>query len=127
MTTQEKEKQIREYIDAYNHFDIAGMLANLHEEIHFKNISNGEITLETKGKDAFKIQAEQAKNFFTEREQKIEQLDIKGDKVEVSIDYKGKLAIDLPNSMKAGDWLLLKGKSIFYFAEGKIIGIEDIS
>lgn len=127
MTTQEKEKQIREYIDAYNHFDIAGMLANLHEEIHFKNISNGELTLETKGKDTFKIQAEQAKSFFIEREQQIKQLVTEADKVEVMIDYKGKLAIDLPNGMKAGDWLLLQGKSIFYFAEGKIIAIEDVS
>lgn len=125
MTNQ--EYLIRQYISAYNHFDIAGMLANLHEEIHFKNISNGELNLETKGKEAFETQAEQAKHFFTEREQKIENIVIQGDKTEVSIDYKGKLAIDLPNGMKAGDWLLLKGKSIFYFAEGKIIGIEDVS
>lgn len=35
------------------------------------------------------------------------------DKVEVGVDYIGTLATDLPDGLKAGEKLKLKGKSIF--------------
>lgn len=40
-----KEHIIRSYINAYNQFDIPGMVANLHDNIVFKNIQDGETNL----------------------------------------------------------------------------------
>ncbi|WP_367584473.1 hypothetical protein [Paenibacillus sp. FJAT-26967] len=43
------------------------------------------------------------------------------------IDYEGILAVDLPNGLKTGDNIQLKGKSVFRIEEGKISLIEDYS
>ena len=39
----------------------------------------------------------------------------------------GVLAGDLPNGMKAGEVLRLKGRSVFGFQEGKIYRLTDTS
>ncbi|MEN7551084.1 nuclear transport factor 2 family protein [Rapidithrix thailandica] len=122
-----KQKAVENYIKAYNSFDIEGMLRDLHPNVVFKNISNGEVNLTTEGKEAFQKQAKQAKNLFREREQSIRNIQFDDKQVTLEIDYKGVLAVDLPNGMKAGDTLALKGKTIFRFEEDKIVSIEDIS
>jgi ketosteroid isomerase-like protein len=126
MEAQQKQ-MIEHYIRAYNAFDIAGMCQDLHEEVVFQNISNGKVDLETQGLPAFKEQAAKAKEFFSEREQKITNMQFGADSATVSIDYSGVLAVDLSEQMQAGDTLRLKGKSTFYFQEDKIIKIVDES
>jgi len=118
---------IEEYIDAYNNFDINKMLLNVHENIKFVNVSNGETTLTTNGIAELKIQAEQAKQYFITRKQKIINIVFKGDQVDIDIHFYGELAKDLPNGIKSGDDIELKGKSIFRFMNNKIIEIQDIS
>ena len=44
---------IRNYISAYNNFDIADMLACLSDDIEFKNITNGEVNTHTHSKAEF--------------------------------------------------------------------------
>ncbi len=127
MKQQTDQQLIQAYIKAYNAFDIAGMLATLHPSIEFTNISGGEITLDTKGIEAFETQARQGAQFFRQRTQTITDIQADNETVEVLIDYQAVLAQDLPNGLKAGDTLNLKGKSIFRFKDGLIITIEDIS
>lgn len=126
-----KNKLYREiiyrYIEAYNNFDIDNMLMDMHDDVRFINISNGEIMLTTSGIAELKNQAEQAKQYFKERKQKITAIRFKGDEVEIDIDYSGILAIDLPDGQKSGDKIELKGKSIFKFRYNKIIELKDIS
>jgi len=118
---------IDDYINAYNDFDIEGMIASLHSGIVFKNFSNGEINLITNGISEFRAQAEIAVTYFTERRQTITSIQINGLKAEVAIKYAAILATDLPNGMKAGDSLEIEGTSIFYFEDGLISSIEDYS
>lgn len=118
---------IKNYIKAYNNFDVENMLSNLHDDIEFKNISNGEVNLTTKGITEFKTQAEKAKSIFSKREQKITALHFDENKAEVEISYTGILAVDLPNGLKSGHKIELNGQSIFTFQDNKIIKIEDIS
>ncbi|GHA72534.1 nuclear transport factor 2 family protein [Pontibacter akesuensis] len=128
MNQEERKRQIiQNYIQAYNAFDVAGMIQDLHPNVIFENRAGGEVTFRTEGISAFRKQAEQAKTYFTERKQQLESIDFRGDVVEASINYCGVLAADLPNGMKAGDELTLQGKSIFYFKDGKIIKLQDIS
>ena len=115
------------YIEAYNRFDVDGMLAPLHEEVVFQNIANGEVNLTTTGKGDFRGQAEQATRYFSEREQRVTHWQLVGNRVEVAIDYCATVAMELPNGLKPGDILRLQGKSVFRFGDGKIISIEDIS
>ncbi|RYZ14912.1 MAG: nuclear transport factor 2 family protein, partial [Sphingobacteriales bacterium] len=95
--------------------------------VRFENISNGEVNLETNGIAELKEQAGKAKNLFSERQQTVTGFTFTGDEVETEIEYTGILATDLPNGLKAGDKIELKGKSIFRFKDNKIIGLTDIS
>lgn len=127
MNETEKKNLIENYVRAYNGFDIDEMLRDLHEEIVFKNISGSETTLELNGIEAFRDQAKQVVGLFTEREQKITNFVCNEEFCEIEIDYSATLASDLPNGLKSGDKINLKGRSIFRFADGKIIEMQDIS
>ncbi len=127
MEQQFIQQRIEEYINAYNEFDVASMLATLHPDIEFKNISNGEVTLTIKGIQGFEAQARQATQFFKQRKQTITAISVANQQAQVDIDYQGVLAVDLPNGLKSGDTLTLKGKSIFHFRDNLISYLEDIS
>lgn len=127
MEKEDIQRIIENYIKAYNSFDVDVMLANMDDQVIFKNLTNGETTLTTAGINDFRRQAVQAKALFKEREQKITHMTIDHDQAEVIIDYKAVLASDLPNGSKAGDKLSFKGKSLFEFRNGKIITLTDIS
>ena len=122
-----QKQVIVNYIQSYNDFDIEGMTKDLHKDIIFKNISNGEVNLKTEGIEAFIKQAETAKQYFKNRQQTIGSWDFQDEKITISINYKAILAVDLPNGMKTGDTLKLKGQSVFELRDGKIIKIQDQS
>ena len=124
---QNKREIIENYIQAYNTFDIDGMLRDLHEDIKFENISNGQVNLSTNGIEELRNQAEDTKAYFKERNIKIVDFKFKGEIIETEIKYTGILAKDLPGGLKAGNSLRLEGKSIFHFKDDKIIRIQDIS
>ncbi|NRR02319.1 nuclear transport factor 2 family protein [Brevibacillus sp. RS1.1] len=127
MTNEEVKGIIENYVQAYNSFEVEGMARLLHTDIVFRNYSNGELNTETKGIEAFRELAEKSAKIFSSRRQTIIACLVMDDKAEVQIDYEGTLAIDLPNGLKAGDTLQLKGKSIFMIKEGKVSLIEDYS
>ena len=124
---QHRELIISNYVKAYNNFDIEDMLKNLAPSVKFQNISNGDVDMELDGIEAFRSQAEQATELFERREQIIRSFKHTGNKTEIAIDYNAILAADLPNGLKKGDELNLKGHSIFAFDGDKIVGIMDIS
>ncbi len=118
---------IEEYIQCYNNFDTQGMCRNLHQDVVFENIADGRVNLKTVGLKQFSEQAESARHYFRQRKQTVDSWDFEEDKVTVDLSYLGKLAKALPNGMKAGDTLRLKGRSEFLFKDQQIIGIRDIS
>jgi hypothetical protein len=121
------KKIIDQYIKAYSKFDADGMVRNLHRDVVFKNIVGEEVTLELNGKIAFKNQVEHAFSLFKKREMKIIEQKFGDDMVENKIDFKGVLAVDIPDGPKKYDLIKLQSKSIFKFKDGKIISIEDIT
>ncbi|GIO12341.1 hypothetical protein J19TS2_18960 [Cohnella xylanilytica] len=127
MNDNEMSNLITSYIEAYNDFDVEGMLRLLHEKVVFRNISNGVVDTETKGIEEFRMLAEQSAKLFAQRRQTIKEMTIDGDRAEIEIEYEGTPAIDLPNGLKAGETIRLGGKSIFYVKNGKIIVLEDHS
>lgn len=127
METIAPKQLVEAYIEAYNHFDVAGMLAPLRDDVVFRNVSNGETTLTLTGREAFRQQAEQATQYFSAREQRVTDWQVNGQRVEVVIDYAAVAAIEFSNGLKPGDSLHLQGKSVFQVEDGHIISIEDIS
>ena len=124
---EQREQIIHNYINAYNNFDIDGMLAALDPDILFKNVSQGNTSMTIEGLEAFRAQAEKAKDMFSERQQQITHFKHDDHQTEIGINYHATLAVDLSDELKKGTKLELKGKSIFHFSEDRIIGITDIS
>ena len=122
-----KEEIIKNYIDGYNQFDIEKMVADFDTNVIFQNIQNGEVNMSLTGLLAVRQQAEQAAKYFSERTQTIKSFHSIGGCIEIEIDYKAILAIDLPNGLKKGQELNLTGKSIFEFDGDKITKLTDIS
>ena len=127
METTAPKQLVEAYIEAYNRFDVAGMLVPLHEDVVFRSIANSEVNLTTTGRESFRQQAEQATQYFSQREQRVTDWQVSNQQVEVAVDYPAVAAIAIPNGLKPGDTLQIQGKSIFKFADGKIISVEDIS
>jgi hypothetical protein len=116
---------IHSYVQAYNRFNVPGMIQHFSEDIVFENVSQGTVNLRTEGKAAFVQQAQAALTWFSAREQTITSWLFEGYTVEIGIGYTAVLATDFPNGMKAGDTLHLKGKSVFEFLNGKIVSLCD--
>ncbi|MGZ7160741.1 MAG: nuclear transport factor 2 family protein [Methanobacterium sp.] len=121
------KKIVDQYYKSYNKFNIDGMIKNIHEDMVFKNIVNGEVNFELKGKEAFKNQIEEAFALFKNRKMKIVKQKFGDDIVENKIDFKGVLAVDIPDQFKKYDLIKVQSKVIFKFKNGKIISIEDIN
>lgn len=124
---QRQQEMVENYIQAYNTFDIKGILRDLHDEVWFENVSEGVVNLTTHGIEEFTKQAESAKKLFDKREQRIISIQSTEHTVEVQIDYTGTLATDLPGGLKKGDTINMNGKSTFVFKAGKISHIKDES
>ena len=127
MNEDNKQSLIERYLEAYNTFDIEGMMSVIHPDIEFKNVNGGEVNATASGADEFRKLAEQSKGLFSMRKQTITSFETKDDQAFIGIDYEGVLASDFPNGMKAGEILRLNGRSEFAFRDGKIYRITDIS
>ncbi|MBD3922082.1 nuclear transport factor 2 family protein [Paenibacillus sp. PR3] len=125
--SEHNKRIIERYIEAYNLFDIEGMLRLMHEQVLFRNYSNGVMDTETRGMQQFGELAAKSAKMFSSRCQTITNYSAIADQAEVQIDYEAILATDLPNGLKSGDKIQLKGKSVFEIQEGKILVIEDYS
>lgn len=123
----DRENIIKNYIEGYNKYDINKMVSDFDDEIIFENVQNGEVNISLTGISAFRQQAEQAKSYFTTRQQTIKSFSHSDNETEVEINYTAVLAMDFPNGMKKGETLNLAGKSIFKFFDNKIIKLTDIS
>jgi len=118
---------VQRYVKAYNNFDVERMLVDMADDVKFENIVDGLVTLSIEGKEALKDQMENAKNLFSKRTQTISGIHYSKDYIEIRVDYSAIVAVDLPNGLKAGDPIELKGKSIFLFRDKKIIELKDIA
>ena len=54
MNEDEKRSLIERYLASYNAFDIDGMMAVIHPDIEFKNVSGGEVNATASGSDEFR-------------------------------------------------------------------------
>ena len=127
MTADEQRELIDRYILAYNRLDVAGMLALLHPDVEFRNVSGGEVDATASGVEQFGRMAEASTALFSSRRQEVVDLRVEEDRAVVDIRYEGVLAADLPNGMRAGETLRLEGRSEFGFRDGRIDRIADYS
>jgi ketosteroid isomerase-like protein len=127
MNPTEMRILVDQYLAAYNDMDIPRMLATVHPDVEFKNISQGKVNVATYGIKELQALAEQSKSLFSERKQIISSFETADNSAVASITFCAVVAIDLPNGVKKGEVLNLKGRSEFTFKDGKIFQITDIS
>lgn len=127
MVDIEKRILIEQFIDAYNRFDVDGMLALLTPDVLFENVADGRVTAATSGIAEFRQLAEQSKALFSERKQTITTLKFRSASAIASIAWRGVFAIDVPNGPAAGTAIELEGESEFEFAGERISHIVDRS
>lgn len=124
----DRTNKIFRYVEAYNKMNVESMITDFDDDITFRNMMNGEKTMELRGIEAFKKQAIESLSYFSVREQAIESMTHTSNSTEITINYRAIAAMDFPNGLKKGGEIKLQGKSIFEFsAEGKISRLTDIS
>ena len=127
MDATQAETLVNSYIEAYNGFDVPGMLACLHPDVQFEHSTNGDVTVRLNGKAAFEAQATRAAAWFSERTQHVTAFRWQDEQAEAAIDYFAITATDLPNGLKAGTTLQFLGRSVFSFRDELIAFIQDFS
>ena len=118
---------IERYLAAYNTFDVPGMLALVHPDVTFENVSGGQMTASARGREEFRALAEHASTLFTSRRQTIQEYVTTEHGAQVGIDYEGVLAVDLGPELRAGATLRLAGRSTFEIRNGRIVLLVDES
>jgi steroid delta-isomerase-like uncharacterized protein len=120
-----RRQLIEIYLAAYNHFDIAAMLAALTDDVRFEHHQGGELSVATDGKADLEKLARVGAQLFAAREQTIVSLEERGDDVIATIDFHGEIAEDIPDGPGAGTIIEMQGTTEFGFANGKINKIID--
>ena len=127
MDTNQAKALIDQFLDAYNRFEIDGMVELVDPEIEFRNVSGGDLDTAAIGRDEFRELAEQSAFLFSSRKQTPTNFQLNDEVATVDIDFTGTLATDIPNGPKAGEELHVTGRSEFEFRNDKIYRLTDYS
>jgi len=127
MDPVEQRSVVDRYLAAYNAFDIDGMMATVHHDVEFKNVSGGVVNARASGEREFRQLAERSKELFSSRNQTVRTFESHDDRALIEVAYEAVLALDLPNGMKAGETLRLDGRAEFVFRDGRIYRLTDYS
>lgn len=121
------EDIINRYIQSYNDRDIEGMLDCVTEDVVFENISNASQSMRLEGREQMGEVAHLSGNAFSYRRQRMINLIIGEGKAAAEIEFEGKAAVDLPNGVKAGETVKIRGASFFEFRGRLLSRIADYS
>ncbi len=121
------EDVISQYVACYNARDIDGMLDCVVDDVIFENVSNTGQSVRLEGKEAMAQVAELSGNAFSYRRQRVINIVAGAGKAAAEIEFEGKAAVDLPNGVRAGETVKMRGASFFEF-RGKLLSrIADYS
>lgn len=121
------EAIIEQYLTSYNARDIDGMLACVTEDVIFENISNTGQSMRLEGKAAMGQVAELSCNAFSYRRQRLVNLVLSDGRAAAEVEFEGKAAVDLPNGVRAGETMKLRGASFFEMRGALLSRIADYS
>ena len=121
------EDIINRYIKSYNDRDIEGMLDCVTEDVVFENISNASQSMRLEGREQMGEVARLSGNAFSYRRQRMINLIIGEGKASAEIEFEGKAAVDLPNGVRAGETVKIRGASFFEFRGRLLSRIADYS
>ena len=118
---------IARYIASYNARDIDGMIDCVTDDVAFENISNSGQSMRLDGKDMMRQVADLSGNAFSYRRQRLVNVVTGAGKAAAEIEFEGKAAVDLPNGIRAGETVKIRGASFFEFRGNLLCRIADYS
>jgi|TARA_R110000782_G_scaffold73750_1_gene147610 ketosteroid isomerase-like protein len=118
---------IARYIASYNARDIDGMIDCVTDDVVFENISNSGQSMRLDGKDMMRQVADLSGNAFSYRRQRLVNVVTGAGKAAAEIEFEGKAAVDLPNGIRAGETVKIRGASFFEFRGNLLCRIADYS
>ena len=121
------DEVIARYIASYNARDIDGMLDCVTDDVVFENISNSGQSMRLDGKDMMRQVADLSGNAFSYRRQRLVNVVTGAGKAAAEIEFEGKAAVDLPNGVRAGETVKIRGASFFEFHGNLLCRIADYS
>jgi ketosteroid isomerase-like protein len=121
------DETIRRYIANYNDRDIDAMLACVTDDVVFENISNAGQSMRLDGKLMMRQVAEVSGNAFSYRRQRLINIVTGNGKAAAEIEFEGRAAVDLPNGVRAGETVRVRGASFFEFRGPLLCRIADYS
>jgi ketosteroid isomerase-like protein len=121
------DETIRRYIASYNDRDIDAMLACVTDDVVFENISNAGQSMRLDGKVMMRQVAEVSGNAFSYRRQRLINIVTGSGKAAAEIEFEGRAAVDLPNGVRAGETVRVRGASFFEFRGALLCRIADYS
>jgi len=127
MIPEQHRLRIERFISAYNLFDIDEMMAQVHPDCRFTNVSGGQTNAAAAGRVELRALAERSATLFRSRRQVVTGMSAEGDAVRVDVEYEAVPAVDLSPEMPAGRDLHMSGWSIYEFRDGLISRLTDFS
>jgi|TARA_R110000803_G_scaffold27964_2_gene64984 ketosteroid isomerase-like protein len=121
------DEVIARYIASYNARDIDGMIDCVTDDVVFENISNSGQSMRLDGKDMMRQVADLSGNAFSYRRQRLVNVVTGAGKAAAEIEFEGKAAVDLPNGIRAGETVKIRGASFFEFRGNLLCRIADYS
>lgn len=118
---------VEAYLEAYNRFDVEGMLRLMAPSVVFENYSGGILTARTEGIDQLGSMARQSAALFSERTQTLLSYTGSDTAGTARIRFEATLAVDLEGVGGAGTRMSLEGRSDFRFAGVRISYLADFS
>jgi hypothetical protein len=118
LTPLGNEDLVSGYLAVYNALDMEGLMAEIHPRIEFSNISGGVENAAASGRGAFRRLAELSLDLCASCRQTWLAYRESGDVAHAAVAFEAVLAADLPNGMRAGDNLSLRGHTEFGFGDG---------
>jgi ketosteroid isomerase-like protein len=121
------DEVIARYIASYNARDIDGMIGCVTDDVVFENISNTGQSMRLDGKAMMRQVADLSGNAFSYRRQRLVNVLTGAGKAAAEIEFEGKAAVDLPNGIRAGETVKIRGASFFEFRGNLLCRIADYS
>jgi len=121
------DETIRRYCASYNDRDLEAMLACVTDDVVFENISNAGQSMRLDGKAMMRQVAEVSGNAFSYRRQRLINIVTGTGKAAAEIEFEGRAAVDLPNGVRAGETVRVRGASFFEFRGALLCRIADYS
>lgn len=122
----DSRRVVEDFINCYNRKDIDSMLNLLADDIQYEYISNSNgITTQASSKEQFREISRMAAENYEDRQLTAIHWVMSENSVAVETELWCRLAKDLPNGLKAGEGLRLKGATFFIIENGLIKRLVD--